>query len=116
MAIGFLVYGHGSGTVEVPAGAEYSCAVCKSVTSHRLLVNYEFIHLFVWFKDVRKRTLLRRCARCGATNSLTPDEAKLAGKSIGTDPIPLRDRYGGVKLFLLIAGFVSLINLLASPP
>jgi hypothetical protein len=116
MAIGFVVYGSGSNTVEVPVSASYHCAACSSVTAQRLLLNYEFIHLFVWFRDVNKQRYLTACTRCGAVRELMPEEAKVARDSVKSNPIPLRDRYGGVKLILLVGGFILSLNLLDSLP
>ena len=101
-----LVWGHRSESVDLGSTGIHNCPVCERERSFRLLLHYNWSHMYWVFGQVSAKTYHIACEICHRGWEADSQEIE---QQIGHNPIPFMRRKGWMFPAAGMLGVVSLI-------
>ena len=101
-----LVWGKRSETEDLGPTGVHNCPVCEQERSFRLLLNYEWSHMYWIFGQVSSKTYHVACEICNRGWEADSQEVE---KQLEQNPIPFMRRMGWVFPAAGLVGFIVLI-------
>jgi hypothetical protein len=99
-----IVWGSGGDVVRIQHAGDRECRACQQVCSFRLVLRYEFFHVYGLFGRVTNRNFLIVCERCRNAWPIPDDEVPDA-ELLYRKAVPFSRRWGClIFLILLLVG------------
>lgn len=106
--VALFVYGSGSNHLVVHLNDQSACAACGRPDTRDAVIDYDYLHIFRVFRNVKSKVVRVVCAACGNAENVESRHEQELYKSLGRNPIPFMDRYGAHVLLLLVVAWFAL--------
>jgi hypothetical protein len=106
-----FIWGSGHKTLTVPVDTTHHCPSCNTTTAHHLRIDYDYSHIFWLFKGLKNKKISIQCEGCNLYHETDKATEKMLMASVGSNPIPLMDKYGGhILIAIIVAWFLFALN------
>jgi hypothetical protein len=101
-----IFYGWGKKSVPLVEAGTICCSKCGEDRPFRLLLRYNYMHLYWIFGLVLRRRYMVACSKCSQGFWIDKEDALQAAAQRRGNPIPFMQRWG---LAVFLAGFAAVV-------